>query len=119
MKKVITFGLDQHENMSIANLIVPENFTVHEAEISVDLIAYPGFLFIINPWAMKDEEFNDLIDFYLLFSIDEISETLVFIKDISLPEALKEKFLIYGDFSELVPELKNILLSAYQNYSVQ
>jgi hypothetical protein len=36
-----------------------------------------------------------------------------------LPEALKEKFLVYADFSELLPELENILLSAYQNESVQ
>ena len=55
MKKVITFGLDQHENMCLANLIAPENFTVQKAEISVDLIAYPGFLFIINPEAMNDD----------------------------------------------------------------
>ena len=119
MKKVITFGLDQHENMCLANLIAPENFTVQKAEISVDLIAYPGFLFIINPEAMNDDEFNDVMDFYLLFSIDEISETLVFIRDITLPEALKEKFLVYADFSELLPELENILLSAHQNESVQ
>ncbi|WP_148602049.1 hypothetical protein [Acetobacterium tundrae] len=115
MKRIITLGLDQYENFSVIEHLSSKEFSVVQADYYADLIFYQAFLCIINPGSLENEVLDDLTRFYLNVA-DDMSMTIIFIKEVRLPQILEKEILAYRDFSELESELENVITSAYQKY---
>lgn len=115
MKEIITFGLEQREKQCIEVNLPNEGCKLIVADDFPDILAFPGFIYIINPWELEDEELELLFDFYLEI-IDESFETVILTKDINIPDELNKHFFSYQNFSELETELVTVLKRAYERY---
>lgn len=114
MKNIIAFGLEPQEIESIIKKL-PDDTNLTAVEDFTDIIAFSGFIYVINPWELENEELEILFDFYLDI-IEESFETIVFIKKIKIPEELNKHFFSYHDFSELEEELEHVLSRADKRY---
>lgn len=114
VKNIITFGLEPQEIERIIKKL-PDDTSLTAVEDFTDIIAFSGFIYVINPWKLEDEEQEILFDFYLDI-IEESFETIVFIKIIKIPEELNKHFFSYHDFSELEEELEHVLSRAEKRF---
>ncbi len=113
MKEIITFGLEQHEKQCIMANLPNESCKLTVADDFPDILAFPGFIYIINPWELEDEELELLFEFYLEI-IDESFETVILTKNTNIPDELNNHFFSYLNFSELETELVSVLERAYE-----
>lgn len=115
MKSAVVFGLEPQEMESIAGKL-PKNTDICLAVTFTDILAYTGFAYIINPWKLDDEDLEILFEFYIDVG-EHIAETIIFIKDIRIPKELsQELFISYSDFTDLEPELCDLLKTCYERY---
>jgi hypothetical protein len=118
MKSAVVFGLEPQEMESIVRNL-PQDTDLALADTFTDILAYPGFAYIINPWKLDDEDLEILFDFYIDVGENNV-ETFIFIKDVSIPNELsKDLFLSYPKFSDLEPGLSDLLKTSYERYCVR
>ncbi|WP_303871910.1 hypothetical protein [Acetobacterium wieringae] len=115
MRSAVVFGLEPQEMESIVRNL-PQDTDLSLADVFTDIIAYPGFAYIINPWKLDNKDLEILFDFYIDVG-ENTAETIIFIKDVSIPKELsKELFLAYSDFSVLEQKLPILLKTSYERY---
>lgn len=83
-----------------------------DTDVVTDIIAIDEFAVIVRADAMSQSDMEMLYDFY--GEVAPLSETVIFIGDVTVPANLKNHIAVYKDFDTLKENLKYILLSAYR-----
>ncbi|WP_302163474.1 HTH domain-containing protein [uncultured Clostridium sp.] len=111
-KLVATFGLDEEENAFIEKHLPQKECGIMDTDVVTDIIAIDEFAVIVRADAMSQSDMEMLYDFY--GEVAPLSETVIFIGDVTVPANLKNHIAVYKDFDTLKENLKYILLSAYR-----
>ena len=111
-KLVATFGLDEEENAFIEKHLPQKECGIMDTDVVTDIIAIAEFAVIVRADAMSQSDMEMLYDFY--GEVAPLSETVIFIGDVTVPANLKNHIAVYKDFDTLKENLKYILLSAYR-----
>ena len=111
-KLVATFGLDEEENAFIEKHLPQKECGIMDTDVVTDIIALDEFGVIVRADAMSQSDMEMLYDFY--GEVAPLSETVIFIGDVTVPANLKNHIAVYKDFDTLKENLKYILLSAYR-----
>ena len=111
-KLVATFGLDEEENAFIEKHLPKKECGIMDTDVVTDIIAIDEFAVIVRADAMSQSDMEMLYDFY--GEVAPLSETVIFIGDVTVPANLKNHIAVYKDFDTLKENLKYILLSAYR-----
>lgn len=111
-KLVATFGLDEEENAFIEKHLPQKECGIMDTDVVTDIIAIDEFAVIVRADAMSQSDMVMLYDFY--GEVAPLSETVIFIGDVTVPANLKNHIAVYKDFDTLKENLKYILLSAYR-----
>ena len=105
-KLVATFGLDEEENAFIEKHLPQKECGIMDTDVVTDIIAIDEFAVIVRADAMSQSDMEMLYDFY--GEVAPLSETVIFIGDVTVPANLKNHIAVYKDFDTLKENLKYI-----------
>lgn len=111
-KLIATFGLDEEENAFIEKHLPQKECEIMDTDVVTDIVASSEFAVIVRADAMSQSDMELLYDYY--GEVAPLSETVIFIGDVTVPANLKNHIAVYKDFDTLKENLKYILLSAYR-----
>lgn len=111
-KLIATFGLNKDENVYIAKHLPQQECEIMDTDDVRDIVANSEFAVIVRADAMSQEDMELLFDYY--GEVAPLSETVIFLGDLTIPAKLRNQIVIYKDFDSLQENLKYILLSAYR-----
>lgn len=111
-KLIATFGLDEEENAYIEKYLPQKECEIMDTDVVTDIVASSEFAVIVRADAMSQPDMELLYDYY--GEVAPLSETVIFIGDVTIPANLKNHIAVYKDFDTLKENLKYILLSAYR-----
>ena len=111
-KLIATFGLDEEENAYIEKYLPQKECEIMDTDVVTDIVASSEFAVIVRADAMSQSDMELLYDYY--GEVAPLSETVIFIGDVTIPANLKNHIVVYKDFDTLKENLKYILLSAYR-----
>ena len=111
-KLIATFGLDEEENAYIEKSLPQKECEIMDTDVVTDIVASSEFAVIVRADAMSQSDMELLYDYY--GEVAPLSETVIFIGDVTIPANLKNHIAVYKDFDTLKENLKYILLSAYR-----
>ena len=111
-KLIATFGLDEEENAYIEKHLPQKECEIMDTDVVTDIVASSEFAVIVRADAMSQSDMELLYDYY--GEVAPLSETVIFIGDVTVPANLKNHIAVYKDFDTLKENLKYILLSAYR-----
>ena len=109
--KVITFGLSEQQNETVARALPDRDCKLFDTDAFTDLIAHRASAFIINAAMLEPDEVEMMWGFY-----EEIDccadEMTVWLGEPQAPKHLRSIFKCYESFDMIAAELKYHLLAA-------
>ncbi|MBQ9143186.1 MAG: helix-turn-helix domain-containing protein [Lachnospiraceae bacterium] len=109
---IAVIGLDPDEVEIVKKNIPQKDCEIMDTEDVRDIIAVAEMAVIVKTSSIEETDIDMLLGFYS--EIAPFSESVIFIGDIQIPDALSRHILTYKTFDELKENLKYVLLSAYR-----
>lgn len=111
--KVMTFGLSEQQNETVARALPNRNCELFDTDAFTDLVAIRASALIIDASSLTADEIEMLWGFYT--EIDCCAdETIFWLGEPQAPKYLRSIFKCYENFETIADELKYHLLSAHR-----